>query len=407
MQLTALPRIADARPKRHAVLWLAAATCCLGSANAANDASAETEADAEAPSNVEVASGIHVYQDHRLTVVAPAALITATTASDDTFTASYTADIISGATQTLSADVVSSATQFEDVRHQGTVAADFSLSPQQRLGGGYTLSYEPDHVAHVPSVSYSTEQWNRRILASLTYSLTLEDFGRVDDPSMSEHSTSHQVDVAADTIVSPNTVVTALATAFLSECDPTLGCQSNPYRYVAVGVLEPGHAPARIALPERHPDRRAGGAGGLRIAYAMGQQWALHAGYRYYLDNWDIDGHTGSLSVAFEAFSRQLELRLGTRATVQNAASFYRSSYEATPYAPDELPAFRTADAELSALWNASLAARVEWTFPDAGPVQDLKISAQISHLWQRYPNFPSVPERDAWVGGLGLGGDL
>ena len=407
MQLRALLRFAGPRSKRHALLWLAVATCRFGSAEAADDGNAEADAETEAETDVEVASGIHVYQDHRLTVIAPAALATATTASDNTFTASYTADMISGATQTLTADVVSSATEFHDVRHQGTLAADFALSPEERLGGGYTLSYERDHVAHVPSLSYSTEQWNRRIQASLTYSLTLEDFGRVDDPSMSENSISHQVDIAADTILSPDTVVTVLATAFLSQCDPTLGCQSNPYRYVAVGVLEPGQAPARIALPERHPDSRVGGAGGLRVAHALNQDWALHAGYRYYIDNWDINGHTGSLSVAFAAFSERLELRLGSRTTVQNAASFYRSSYETTPYAPDELPAFRTADAELSALWNASLAARVEWTFPDAGPVQDLKISAQVSHLWQRYPNFPSVPERDAWVGGLGLGGDL
>ncbi|MBI4817439.1 MAG: hypothetical protein HY791_14350 [Deltaproteobacteria bacterium] len=79
-------------------------------------------------------------------------------------------------------------------------------------------------------------------------------------------------------------------------------------------------------------------------------------------------------------------------------SSFYESSYSR---GDGEAPAYRTADAELSPLWNGRLLVHLEWAL---GPV---RLAAELGRMWNQYPDFPSLPTRHARIGGLGLDAEL
>lgn len=337
-------------------------------------------------------SRLHLYADERITVISPA-LHDELEAHGSTVTADYVVDVVSCATQVLTVDAVSSATRFEETRHQAGLTAAHALSPETELSGGYTFSAEPDHVVHAPSIGLAQELMERMVRASVRYQLLAEAIGRVDDPSFSEGALGHRIDLGWTQILTRSLTLTALATTTAYGCGASTGCFANPYRFVGLELGED-----RIGISERHPASRFTAAGALRVSWAFADSSALHAGYRLAGDSWEVTAHSVDASVASELFSGRLLLRGEARATVQDGASFYRPRYAGSAGA---IPAYRTADAELSSLWNVRVQLHLEWGW---GP---LRLVGQVGRMWNRYPDFPSLPARDAWVGGIGVDADL
>ncbi|MCC6553306.1 MAG: DUF3570 domain-containing protein [Polyangiaceae bacterium] len=338
-------------------------------------------------------SRVHFYDDPRLSVLSPA-VRDDMELGDFRLGAGYAVDVVSGATQALTVDAVSSATRFSERRHQAGASVGYAPSPETELSGGYALSSEPDHTVHAPSAGVTWEMLDRMVRASLRYQLLAESIGRVDDLAFSADALGHRLDLGWTQITTRTLVVTLLGSATAYDCDAAIGCFANPYRYVGVGGLSGG----RAALGERHPDTRVTGAGALRAAWGFSGASALHAGYRFSMDTWAITAHTGDAAFVTELIRDRLLARAEARATTQTAASFYRARYLG---GEGSVPAYRTADSELSPLWNVKLGLHLEW---DLGP---LRLVGELGRMWNQYPEFPALPSRHAWTGGLGLDAEL
>jgi len=111
-------------------------------------------------------------------------------------------------------------------------------------------------------------------------------------------------------------------------------------------------------------------------------------------DGYRAAGGQFEIGLVDRAWADRLLVRATARYTHQRGARFYRAAYTA---ASGAYPAWRTADAELSTLWNLTAQAHVQaswrgWRWVLSG-----------GRMWNRYPHFPSLTQRDAWIGGGGL----
>jgi hypothetical protein len=346
---------------------------------------------------------VDVYADEHITVVSPGVRLSADVGGMATVDATYVVDILSGATHVLTADAVSTATRFSEERHEAHFGVSGRPTPEVRFGAAYTLSHEDDFQTHAVRLDGSTELLERMAELSLSYSLSLESVGMVTDPEFSEGATTHSVDLAWRHILGRHTAGSIVVSGALALCGEDLGCHANPYRFVRVRPLSGG---ASIALRERNPDERLRGAVGVRLSHDFGSGLAVHLGYRFYGDSWDITGHTASLSTALGLFGERLVLRADGRASWQGAASFYEDTYVA-PTAVGLGPEWRTADRELTELVGLMAGLRAEGALLAVGPLLRLGVHVRVAHLWYWYHDHSEQPGRSAWMLGGGIHAEM
>ena len=349
--------------------------------------------------HTETTARVDSYSDERVTVISPATRVAYATDDGTELEARYHVDALSGATPRLAVDGITSATRFEERRHEGHVGGQLRPTPSTTIGGTYTVSTEPDFRTHRMGVSGAVELLDRMATASAAYYVNFDRVGHSTDDDYRQHTVGHNVDLGWQHVLGRRTTMAFLATGRLDDCDPQLGCQANPYRYVGVG------RGATWVVPERHPDRRVRGAGAIRLTQGLSPTLAAHAGYGYYGDSWRITAHTADVALAHGLWADRLVLRAEGRFTWQGAASFYHDTYEIDGAATDagSAPAYRSSDRELAALWDASAGARGELSLSGIGPFTRLRLNARVIRLWYRYRNHSELPERHAWLSGVGL----
>ncbi len=341
-----------------------------------------------------VSTGVQVYDDGDITVVSPGAQ-GSVTLGDVRVDAGYAIDVLSGATPAYAADLVSSATRLEEVRHQGDLGVTLMLRPELRVSANLGASVEPDHQTWMARLGLEGELWDGMTVLTARWTISAEDVRPATGEPTKDRNGDHTVDLSAAWILTPSTTLTLMLTGGVGDCGPAFGCQANPYRFVAVDSDV-----GRTAARERHPQSRVRGAGAVRVSQRLLPGFALHVGYRYYHDSWDVLGHTGSVAVAATMLRGRLFARFDGRISDQTAASFF----EADAYRSDAgtHPAHRTGDLELADLTGGGIA------HPDrvrAGLV--LAVGARASRLFYRYHDVPRRARRDAWVGGATLSAEL
>lgn len=345
-----------------------------------------------APTAHRASTRLHVYSDSRITAVSPAVSERATF-ENGSLAATYSVDAVSGATSTLTVDAVTTATRFSDRRHQLGVVGSRVLGPGTELSAGYGYGVEADHSVHAPSVGAGHDLLGGRARVSLRYGLALETVGRADLTWYRQRSTTHRLDAGVTTILHRHLSLVALGTVTYARCDDLLGCVANPYRYVGVSS-----GADVLAMPERNPAERSTFAAAARLSASLTPTLALHLGYRLGADTFRVVGHTLDAALAQELLDGHLLVRGELRGMVQGPASFYASRYFATTAGA---PAYRTADGELSRVVSARLSVHVEGRL---GPARWI---VMLGRLFAHYPDFHSLPRRDAWIAGAGLDVDL
>jgi hypothetical protein len=159
----------------------------------------------------------------------------------------------------------------------------------------------------------------------------------------------------------------------LGEAAFELGRQEKPYRFLPLfdaataAQIEPGESidsvnalrlPGRIA--ERVPDSRR--------RFTLTGDWArrttrstLRVNERLYADSWGLYASTSDVSWLWDLSSR-LTLTPRARFHVQSSVDFWQRAYVAEIDAGElGVPALRSGDRELSALWTGSLGLASEW----------------------------------------------
>lgn len=342
----------------------------------------------------ETGARVDTYSDGQIDVVTPAARLLHPFDGGEV-EARYALDVLSGATRTLTADGISAATRFTERRHEGVVSGRWRPTTGDALGASYAVSVEPDFRTHRVGVEGEVELFERMVTLGASYNLDLNTAGRSDVPRYAQDAVGHALDLRWGQVLGRRTTATALASGRADFCDALLGCQASPYRYVAIG-RDVGEV-----VPERHPDLRVRGAAALRLTQGLVRGLALHAGYRFYADTWDIRAHTTDLALAVGLWADRLVVRGEGRFTWQGAASFYRDTYEGTD---DLVPAYRTADRELASLWDVAAGGRLEGSLSGLGPLMRVRVNARVTRLWYRYRDYSELPRRDAWLAGGGVG---
>ncbi len=349
----------------------------------------------------EAAMRVDVYTDEFIEVVVPS--VQAGWEGDKlAIDGRYVVDVLSGATQVLSADLVTSATTFNEVRNAGGLGATYQAKPTRIYSLSHDISHEPDYLTNATTVGWSEDLFKRMSTLSLSYGLSLEQQGRADDADFTAFAHGHRIDAGWDQILNKKTKGALLMTANALFCEEEPGCLANPYRYVSVN----SQGETLLALGEQNPAELYRLALGGRLSRAVGPTTAIHGSYRYYVDTWKVNGHTGEVSANQSLLGDHALIGLRTRGVWQSASSFYRDNYTTTVDS-FALPNFRTADRELSGLNSLQVGGRASYKLFDVGPLASLSFNTRLSRIWYRYPNFSEIPSRNAWVGGGGLNGTL
>jgi len=257
--------------------------------------------------------------------------------------AGYSADIVSGASESIKAgpllsdqpDIVSQASVV-DTRHLASVGVA-ALREHARVEASYSYGFENDYRSHSISVSGTTDFFQRNTELGISYAhgfdqvCNLRQLGlaatlraRLDS---SEGCFTDDARVISDSISLDNVQLSwtqswtpALITQLAFSGSIQHGFLGNPYREVVLG-------PTGQSAQENHPENRARGAATLRLKYYFkGIKTMLGGGVRGYGDSWQVISQSYELEVE-RYLMPWLRLRVHGRYYAQGEALFWSDDY--------------------------------------------------------------------------------
>jgi Protein of unknown function (DUF3570) len=326
---------------------------------------------APARAQTQFISKVQVYVDNdRTEVVSPLVHAQSDLTPTWNVSAGYVADIVTSA----SVDIVSQASKstIHDVRHQGSFGLTKTLE-DWTLHAGYIYSTENDYASHNVAAGAERRLFENDTTLALGGALSLNNVGRAGD--LSFHRKLGVGELSA-------TVTQVLTSRLVGQLGYTFGLaqgyQASPYRFVPIRDSM-GELLAWVA--ETDPDQRLRHAAVGGINYLFARDAALQADYRFYYDTWSIMSHTVSVRLLFQ-LSRAIELRLRNRFYVQNAASFYASTYT-------DFEQYMTFDRELSPFWSDLVGGKLSWKITPA-----VELEGKVDVFYFAYSDFPLLPSR-------------
>jgi hypothetical protein len=329
----------------------------------------------------------HVFHEpsveSRMTVWTPGLSLTAFPESELSVHAAYTADIVSGASESIKAgpllsdqpDIVSQAS-VEDFRH--IASGGFSWKRRHtRASATYTYGQENDYRSHALSASVGTDFFQRNTSVDVSYARAFDQVCNLTQPGLTA-TLRERLDSAdgcfssaprvTEDKISVDTFQAAWSQAwtpvFLSQLVLTGSIQNgflgNPYRAVVIG-------PTGQTAQEHHPENRARGAATLRLRYYLKSPgMALGLSVRGYGDSWDILSQTYQGEVE-QYLAKTLRLRIRGRYYAQTGAGFWSDDYTGGEPRFGPRGQYWSGDRELSPLKSVLVGGRLLSTFQGRG----------------------------------------
>ena len=219
---------------------------------------------------------IHAYSGGGVSANGPALLVRKQLAGKVSVSASYYVDSVSNA----SIDVVTAASPYRETRTEYGVGLD-SVYRDSKMSVGLTSSREPDYTAQRRSVDIAEEVFGGMTTVSTGFTQGDDQVGKHNSPEFSAIAKHWQYRLGLSQILTPRWIASANVEAIADS-----GYLGSPYRVARV---------FGAAVPERTPSTRSSRALQLRVIGSLNSRDAVHAGYRYFWDNWDIKAHTADL----------------------------------------------------------------------------------------------------------------
>jgi hypothetical protein len=223
---------------------------------------------------------------------------------------------------------------------------------------------------------------------TLSYSYGDDTVRRSDDPTFFRDNTRQHYGVGLTQILTRNMIAALNVEVITDE-----GFLNNPYR--SVRYLDLGNPVGYSFEPELYPGTRTSNAVGIRTKYYLPYRAALEFQYRYFIDTWDIESHTGS--IAYTHPWKDFIFTAKYRYHDQTGAHFFRDLFSRS-----QATNFRGRDKELSPLTSSTIrfSATYEflgdgWNFVDKG-----SITFTYDHLMVDYKEFRDIST------GASLGGE-
>lgn len=313
----------------------------------------------------------HRYEGGGVLIHGPSLLVRKKVGKSLSVVSNYYVDMVSSA----SIDVVTTASPYTEERTQWSVGADY-LRGNTTLSTNYTSSVESDFDAKTYSFGISQDMFGDLTTLSLSYSYGDDIVGRSDNPDFARENKRQQYGVGLTQILTRN-----LITALNFETITDEGYLNNPYR--TVRYADPSNPIGYSYEPELYPRTRTSNALGIRARYFLPYRAAVQAEYRYFIDTWDIESHTASLTYVQPWGDWTFEGKV--RAHSQTGAHFFQDIFS-RPQATN----FRGRDKELSPLSSLTLKFLVTYEFMDNGWnfIDRGSVTFSIDHLMIEYDEF-------------------
>ena len=260
----------------------------------------------------------------------------------------YYVDMVSSA----SIDVVTTASPYTEERTQWSLGMDY-LRGNTTLSTNYTSSVESDFDAKTYSFGVSQDMFGDLTTLSLSYSYGDDIVGRADDDTFARENKRQQYGVGLTQILTRN-----LITSLNFETITDEGFLNNPYR--TVRYADPSNPIGYSYEPELYPRTRTSNALGIRARYFLPYRAAIQAEYRYFIDTWDIEAHTASLTYVqpWDDWTFEGKVRIHS----QTGAHFFQDIFSRA-----QATNFRGRDKELSPLSSTTLKLLATYEFLDDG----------------------------------------
>ena len=142
-------------------------------------------------------------------------------------------------------------------------------------------SHEPDYVANTGNLDVTQEVFGGMTTIAFGFTRASDTVKKHNEPEFQDNAEHWQYRLGMTQILTTRWLMSANFEALSDE-----GYLASPYRVARV---------FGAAVPERTPRTRSGRAVKLRLVGDLGNRDAMHVGYRYFTDTWDIKAHTAEI----------------------------------------------------------------------------------------------------------------
>jgi hypothetical protein len=321
----------------------------------------------------------HRYDGGGVVVDGPSVLVRKNVGDSVSVGANYYVDNVTSA----SIDVKVSASEYTEQRDEYGFNIDY-LRQKTTMSAGYTKSDESDYTAETYSLGISQDMFGDLTTVSMGFAYgdnTVEQNG---NPDFSEG-----VDVRSYRIGLSQILTKSLIMAFAFETISDEGYLNNPYR--SVRYLD-GSSPVGYSFQQEvYPRTRTSNAVALRGSYYLPQRAAVHAGVRYFEDNWGIEATTYELGYT-QPYAESWIFEFRARYHDQGKADFYSDLF---PF--QNAQNYLARDKELSKFTSTTLGAGASYEFGRSwSAIERGSLNAQLDWIYFDYNDFRDLTESGA-----------
>jgi opacity protein-like surface antigen len=257
-----------------------------------------------------------------------------------------------------SIDVITSgASEYTEEREENSINLDY-LHNKTLMSLGFTDSSESDYEATTVNINFSQDFFGDLTTLSMGFAMGDNTVKSNADPDFEEDLQSRSYRVSLSQVITQDTIMSFAFEAITDE-----GFLNNPYRSVRYynSLVPIGYS----TQAEKYPNTRTSNAFAVRARYYLSQNSTLHAGYRYFTDDWGIEASTFDLGYSLPVDENWL-LELTYRYYDQTRADFYS---DLLPFGgPDNDPqTFWARDKELSTFNDNAIGVGATYEFKKNG----------------------------------------
>jgi hypothetical protein len=259
----------------------------------------------------------HYYDGGGVEIDGPSLLVRKSVGQNVSVSASYYVDTVTSA----SIDVITTGASpngYDEERTQWGAGLDF-LTGDTTMSVGFSTSEENDYDADTLNFSISQEIFGGLTTVTMGYGSGSDDVTRNGDAVFADTVDRNAYRLGISQVLTRNLLI-----GFYYEAIADEGFLNNPYRRVR--YVDPGDPTAWLTQPEVYPRTRASNAAALRARYHLPFRAAVSGEYRFYTDDWGIDGHTFELGYTQPWRERWL-LDISFRYYTQSDADFYNDLF--------------------------------------------------------------------------------
>jgi Protein of unknown function (DUF3570) len=306
----------------------------------------------------------HYYSGGGVTADGPALLVRKSIYDKVSVLGTYYVDAVSNA----SIDVVTTASKFRETRTEFGLGLDYVYRDSQITVGGLT-SHEPDYTANTGSVDVTQEVFGGMTTVALGFTRGDDTVLKHGSPEFKDYAKHWQYRVGVTQILTPHWLLALNGEALSDE-----GYLGSPYRDAIV---------FGAAVPERNPRTRSGRAVNLRVVGDLGWRDSIHAGYRYYWDNWAIKASTAELGYSQYIGDAWLADVFARYYTQTKALFYFNDAQSETTYV--------SRNRQLSDFDDVALGAKVSYTVKKVPGHYDVKVNAAYEYTQFKYKDFTDI----------------